>query len=82
MMAKHIKGHNNVRILSLGTGVPFPSEYNLDGWNSLDYSTLSVELMIDIDVDMADYQLETIFKQQAKKLKTKYNKDFKNYLRA
>lgn len=55
MSAKHILGKPNLRILSLGTGMPFPSEYDIEGWNSLDYTSLSVELMIDIDVDMADY---------------------------
>jgi len=55
MTAKHILDKKEMRILSLGTGTPFPSEYNIEGWNSLDYIKLSVELMIDIDVDMADY---------------------------
>ena len=82
MTANHILDKKDVRILSLGTGTPFPSEYNIDGWNSLDYSKLSVELMIDIDVDMADYQLETMQKRHAKALKTSQNKDYKNYFRA
>lgn len=55
MYAKYILGKEDIRIMSLGTGTPFPSEYNIDSWNSIDYTALSVELMIDIDVDMANY---------------------------
>ena len=55
MYAKHLKSKGDLRILSLGTGTPFPSVYDIAGWNSLDYQKLSVELMIDIDVDMANY---------------------------
>lgn len=83
MMAKHILSKEDIRIMSLGTGTPFPSEYDIDGWNSLDYTALSVELMIDIDVDMSNYQLEKMFKKHAKELKAEpEGVDYKNYIRA
>jgi len=34
--------------------MPSPKTYDVDDWNMLDYKMLSVELMVDIDVDMAD----------------------------
>lgn len=41
-------------MLSLGTGVPSPKVYDVNNWNLLSYNMMTVELMIDIDVYMAD----------------------------
>lgn len=66
MYATHILREKDLRILSLGTGMPIPTEYDLDGWNRRDFDSLSYELILDIDIDMVDSLLEKMFKRHLK----------------
>ena len=81
MFATHLKQQKKTRVLSLGTGLPNPSTYDLDDWNLLDYHILSIELMIDIDVEMSGQQLSRALKRQAKEIKEEQGVDINNYLR-
>lgn len=57
-----------LRVFSLGTGVGPAREYDIDGWNRIDYAKMAAELVVDIDVFVSDYIVKQALKAQAKKI--------------
>lgn len=76
----------SVRVVSLGTGVPAGKEYDPENWNRFAYRTMAAELVLDIDVFVADFVVKKAVEAKAKVIEDQLKKKgvtttFKSYLR-